>query len=38
MGISFGTPWVEEAAFVLKGDQLYQTTDSGSTWTGRVRI
>jgi len=33
MGISFGTPWVGEAAFVLKGEALYQTTDSGSTWT-----
>ena len=30
---SFGTPWVGEAAFVLNGSALYQTADSGLTWT-----
>ena len=32
-GITYGISWVEEAAFVLSGGHLYQTTDSGSTWT-----
>ena len=33
MGIIIGTSWVGDAAFVLNGRALYQTTDSGSTWT-----
>jgi len=32
-GTTIGTSWVGSAAFVLKEDQLYQTADSGSSWT-----